>query len=173
MVRALPFRGSLTPDDPACTPRVRTTPPEAGQPRLNQPAGPILVATDFSEGSAAAVREARSLAAALDAEVVVVHVSGAALWQPDPAVAAWLARVGVDAGSMTLRFGVPWAQIVRFALEVGACMVAVGSHGRSGFHPLAPGSTAAQLLTRCPVPVLVVAERGRAATAEGGEPHDP
>jgi nucleotide-binding universal stress UspA family protein len=137
---------------------------------LKHPAGPILVATDFSDGSAAAVREARSLAAALDAEVIVLHVAGAALWQPDGAVAAWLARVGMDPGGMTLRFGVPWAQIVRCAVEVGACMVAVGSHGRTGFHPLAPGSTAAQLLTRCPVPVLVVA--GRGAAAEGVEPHE-
>ncbi len=138
---------------------------------MNQPAGPILVATDFSDGSAGAVREARDLAAALGTEVMIVHVAGAALWQPDRAVRAWMSEAGVDPGGLTLRFGVPWAQIVRCALEVGASLVAVGSHGRTGFHPLGPGSTAAQLLTRCPVPVLVVAGRVRPGAPEGGEPH--
>ena len=141
--------------------------------RLNQPAGPILVATDFSDGSAGAVREARDLAAALGTEVVVVHVAAAALWQPDGAVRAWLSEVGVDPGGLTLRFGAPWAQIARCALEVGASLVAVGSHGRTGFHPLGPGSTTAQLLTRCPVPVLVVAGRVRPGAPEGVEPHTP
>jgi len=54
-----------------------------------------------------------------------------------------------------LRFGAPWAQLVRYALEEEASYIVVGSHGLSGYQPLAPGSTTARLLTHSPVPVVV------------------
>jgi nucleotide-binding universal stress UspA family protein len=48
--------------------------------------------------------------------------------------------------------------IVRTALEEGADLVVVGSHGRTGFSRLMLGSVAARVATLSPVPVLVARE---------------
>lgn len=117
--------------------------------------GAILVAVDFSEGAAGAVREGRRLARRLGAPLELLHVAERAAWEPDGAVAAWLSHVHECNATLRLRHGIAWAQIVRDALERPPLMVVVGSHGRRGFQSLAPGSTTSLLLTRCPVPVLV------------------
>jgi nucleotide-binding universal stress UspA family protein len=46
--------------------------------------------------------------------------------------------------------------IVRYAESVGAELVVVGTHGRSGFKLLTLGSTAAAVVTSAPCSVLVV-----------------
>jgi nucleotide-binding universal stress UspA family protein len=52
--------------------------------------------------------------------------------------------------------GEPIPSIVGFARRVGADLICVGSHGRTGLGALALGSTSHGLLTVAEVPVLVV-----------------
>ena len=52
-------------------------------------------------------------------------------------------------------------ELVRVAGERGAQMIVVGTHGRSGFQPVALGSTAARLALLSPRPTLLVGSRER------------
>ena len=117
--------------------------------------GPIVVGVDFSEGAARALGTATRLALTLDARLLLVHVAPSAGWELSAEAIRWLQEVDLPLEAVALRFGSPWAQIVRYAFEEDASLVCVGSHGLSGYQPLAPGSTAARLLTHSPVPVLV------------------
>jgi nucleotide-binding universal stress UspA family protein len=131
--------------------------------------GPIVVGVDFSEGAARALRTASRLALTLDARLLPVHVAASAAWELSGDDLRWLREVEVPLEAVTLRFGSPWAQIVRYAREEDASLVCVGSHGQSGYQPLTPGSTAARLLTHSPVPVLVgMASRPGAAAVRPG-----
>lgn len=49
--------------------------------------------------------------------------------------------------------------ILRYAAEIGADLIVVGTHGRHGLERLLQGSVAAETLRRSAVPVLVVPER--------------
>jgi nucleotide-binding universal stress UspA family protein len=120
---------------------------------------PILVGIDFSEGAERALAQARHLAQWLGTKVSLVHVvesfdSGS--WIPDEPAIAWLERNRVDSSGLVVRQGFPWVELVRYGHEVNPGMIVVGSHGLSGFQPLAPGSTAARLGVLSPFPVLVV-----------------
>jgi nucleotide-binding universal stress UspA family protein len=132
---------------------------------MAQRKGPIVVGIDFSDGAARALRVAERLGRETGAEVLPVHVGDSARWEMCAENTRWLQEARLDPERVMLRFGAAWAQIVRCALEEDASYIAVGSHGLSGFQPLAPGSTTARLLTHSPVPVLVgTASRPRAAS---------
>lgn len=122
----------------------------------------ILVGTDFSDGSALALAEARRLARALDVPVHLAHVaedvSGEAL--PE-AASAWLAGAGVEPGSVSVRAGVPAVELSRIARELEAGLIVLGTHGASGFQPMALGATASRLALLAPCPVVLVGPRGR------------
>lgn len=119
----------------------------------------ILVGTDFSEGAGLALDAARGLAQRLEASLDVLHVVeryGEANWRSDEAATAWLSRCGLKAADLVVRTGFPWVELVRYAHETTPTMIVVGSHGTSGFQPLALGSTAARMGVLSPFPVLVV-----------------
>lgn len=59
----------------------------------------------------------------------------------------------------TLLYGDPATEIVGLAARIGADLVAVGSHGRSGLARLMVGSVAEGVVRRAPCPVLVWRER--------------
>lgn len=118
----------------------------------------ILIATDFSEGAAAAVREGQVLAARLGAEVELLHVVETPGEGTGEAPCSESAP-GSGTTPVTLRSGTAWLEIVRRALETQPLAVVVGSNGTRGFHPISPGTTTLKLLVRCPVPVLVVPAR--------------
>jgi nucleotide-binding universal stress UspA family protein len=127
----------------------------------------ILVGIDYSEGSARALHEARALAAKLGGELVGLHVVESFRRDGDGRAAAGRARearpgaVGFE-GRVEVRQGFAWMELVRYAREIDPVMIVVGSHGASGFQPLALGSTAARLGVLSPYPVLVVtASEGR------------
>jgi nucleotide-binding universal stress UspA family protein len=61
--------------------------------------------------------------------------------------------------------GAPWVVLAREAHACSARVLVMGSHGRSGFQPLAPGATTRKLLVSAPCPVLVVGARVREAPA--------
>jgi nucleotide-binding universal stress UspA family protein len=58
--------------------------------------------------------------------------------------------------------------IAKYGLEIGADIVAVGTHGRSGLSRALMGSVAEQVIRRSELPVLVV-RAGMHTSAAGGE----
>lgn len=121
--------------------------------------GRILVGTDFSEGAALAMESARVFADRLSATLDVVHVVerfGSFDWTGDDGALSWLEHAGVQRSALVVRSGFPWVELVRYAHERTPLMIVVGSHGTSGFQPLALGSTAGRMGVLSPYPVLVV-----------------
>jgi len=137
----------------------------------------ILIATDGSDGAWAAVEEGVALAAEVGAEVVFVsvrHDVSPLLGDPwyqrrlshqlddarealDRAEAEAAAR-GVPCDSEILE-GDPVACIASAAGIREADLVVVGSRGHGLLTSALIGSVSRELLTRSPVPVLVVRER--------------
>ena len=138
----------------------------------------MLVAVDFSEVSAAALKVAIDLARRLGAQLKVVHVvqpqpvplplEGSAIymdevqsWQLDEAEKS-LAKFIEDHSepgvvSVTkVRSGVAATEISQAAVDIGADLIVLGTHGRSGLKHLLMGSIAESVLRVAPVPVLCV-----------------
>jgi universal stress protein A len=140
----------------------------------------ILVPTDFSETADRALATAIELGRSLGAEVHVVHVFSPVVMLPPPldmislpsllpnvlpkmeeALEARAARVreaGLT-GTVELIEGTPPVEIVRHATKVGAELIVVGTHGRSGLAHAVLGSVAERVLHRATCPVLVVPDR--------------
>lgn len=134
----------------------------------------VLVAYDFSEGSAGALLEARRLSDSLNARLELVHVreGGEAVpWQVDLQILAHLAAVELDPALLVTRSGLPWVEVARRARECGATLLVIGSHGRSGFRSLALGSTAVKLAIQSSCPVVLVGPRAvkRATRLRSGQ----
>jgi nucleotide-binding universal stress UspA family protein len=67
-----------------------------------------------------------------------------------------------------IRDGEPWREILLLARELPADLVALGTHGRSGFERFALGSVTEKLLGHLPCPILTVChEEGRTWDAPG------
>ena len=137
----------------------------------------IVVATDFSEGSDAAMERAFALARALGASLDLVHVldtallaapaslGGMPLVDPEPlmnqidiALAARVAKAteaGLRCQSSSLD-GYPAKEIVRHAEKTGADLIVIGTHGRTGIAHVIMGSVAQRVVQRASCPVLVV-----------------
>lgn len=140
----------------------------------------IVIATDGSDGAWAAVEEGVQLAAEVGAEVTFVtarprisSLLGGALFQQhlteglsraraalDPAEAE-ARRVGVDCESDILE-GDPVDCIAQAARGWRADLVVVGSRGHGTVASAVIGSVSRALLTRSPVPVMVVRTSVRA-----------
>lgn len=140
-----------------------------------QPIRTILAATDLSEASRPAVHTAAWLARALGAEFHLVHALGDALDPrlsfPDEAFAEKLYQQAVDdlqrvaermpggaetAVRVEVRRGNPVDVILEDIRAVGADLLVVGTHGRSGLEYLELGSVAEHLATNAPVDLLLV-----------------
>ena len=153
------------------------------------PRGPVVGATDFSDLSLPALRLAAEEARRRGAALHLLHALDVAPFadRNPPAAAlpylqgkSWIALEGLDElrtrakrrldealhesglpGETALVRGFADETIVRYAESVGAELVVVGTHGRSGFARLMLGSTAASVVERAPCSVLVVRlERG-------------
>lgn len=138
----------------------------------------ILVPIDFTEVSEYALSYATAMAAQLGATVIVCHVyqlpmplSGSQLATMTTPIAAdeidKAARFGVNqaiarhasdqvALSSVVRPGDPEIEIRSIAREVGADLIVLGTHGRSGFMRLVTGSVTDDVVHRAGAPVLVV-----------------
>jgi nucleotide-binding universal stress UspA family protein len=133
----------------------------------------VLVAVDFEEASRRAVDAARELSRALGAELVLVHVYQMPVYTypglepqitPDLRMGITLAasraldqlaaEVGVERA--LLREGDPAEAILAAAHEVGAKMIAMGTHGRRGLSHVLLGSVAEKVVRGSEVPVLTV-----------------
>jgi len=138
----------------------------------------LLVATDGSVYSAAAVQEAISIAAACSSTLYVVRVfelsAEVEFWDAGTAgkleagmrrqlegIAARAAKRGVRCEAV-LRWGDdPYKVIVAEAAKRKASAVVLGSHGRTGLLRLMLGSTVSRVIGHAPCKVLVVPSKGK------------
>lgn len=118
----------------------------------------ILVPSDFSETSDAALRYGTDLARQFNARLYLFHV-------PDYPGAAtldqlWALLSAKEAESLqiecAIRLGLPADEIVRYALDHAADLIVMGTHGREGVDRLFLGSVAETVVRRAPCPVLTV-----------------
>jgi nucleotide-binding universal stress UspA family protein len=141
----------------------------------------IVVPTDFSQGSAHALRQAVEFARRFNAEIVLVHVieppvypamtfGAAAASLPaihaeirDNAtkhlerLCAELTQQGIKA-RFILRDGSPFLEIVGVAEQEKANLIVIATHGHSGIKHLLLGSTAEKVVRKARCPVLTVRE---------------
>jgi nucleotide-binding universal stress UspA family protein len=139
----------------------------------------LLVPTDFSEPSAAALAYARDLADALGASIHVLHVI------PDPAAQPWaeeayagsLPAIRAELQSQAQRglaeavpaadrkkyrarlvvaVGVPFTRIIEYATENAIDLIVMGTHGRGALAHAILGSVAERVVRLAPCPVLTV-----------------
>jgi nucleotide-binding universal stress UspA family protein len=143
----------------------------------------ILVPTDFSETSAAAVKYAVSLADAFGAQIHLLHVMEQPVqWQ----MAAEIAMVTAPVDDAALRdraetelaglltrdereryqlvcateVGAPFAAIVKYARREAIDLIVMGTHGRGAVAHLLIGSVAENVVRKAPCPVLTIPTRG-------------
>ncbi|MFT5682935.1 MAG: nucleotide-binding universal stress UspA family protein [Myxococcota bacterium] len=139
----------------------------------------ILVPTDFSDGSIAAVQLAVELAAIHTAAVTLLHIgvdpylqattgygnTAVALSelaeQVESDIQAHLEKIQAEfipdaiPSSIRLRQGFPPQEILEEVDEGGHDLVVMGTHGRTGLKRVLLGSVAERVIRGCPVPVLV------------------
>ena len=138
----------------------------------------ILVATDFTRASTAALKEAVELAKADEAELLIAHA-----YHPPNVIQAESVRPGVyEEWDQNLRTGVegelwplvayargrlvnarplalpgiPYKAIVKAARENGVDLVVMGTHCRKIFSRFFKRSVAARVISAAPCPVMVV-----------------
>ena len=137
----------------------------------------ILVPIDFSTTADQALEYAIALAAKLGARIHLVHVIGMPSFGiPDLGVAVTntmiesLVRDGQAAldrivaqrrgeatfGEVSLRTGDARGMILEAANDVGADLIVIGTHGRSGVARVLLGSVAEAVVRTAPCPVVVV-----------------
>lgn len=136
----------------------------------------VVIATDGSESAGRAVRMALDLADRFDAAVHALYVVDAGELRSSPEdirveFEDALEAAGDEALSFVeseadeaagyeivtaIREGDPADEIIAYAREVDADVVATGTRGRHGEHAFLLGSVAEAVVRRCPVPVLTV-----------------
>jgi len=139
----------------------------------------ILVPTDFSEASEAALEYAQGLAAAFGASIHIVHVTEDLLahaWSAEVYVASMPnlreeidkeardrlaammsddARVRFNVTSAVVA-GNPFLEIVRYAKANRIDLIVIGTHGRGPIAHMLLGSVAEKVVRKSPCPVLTV-----------------
>jgi nucleotide-binding universal stress UspA family protein len=139
----------------------------------------ILVPTDFSACSDAAVRYARALCQAFDAELHLLHVVQDPYTQPWAAeafpaplgemleqwqqqarerLAALVPDHETSRSRMATVVGSPFYEIVRYAEEQQIDLIVIGTHGRGPIGHMLLGSVAEKVVRKSPCPVLTVRE---------------
>lgn len=141
----------------------------------------ILVATDFSDPSSAALAYGRELARSFGASMTVVHVVDditvraygvdSGVFMTDPQVQRQFeaeARALVDAAisdedrlqlkasAVVLKSSAPASAIVAYAQESRTGLIVMGTHGRGGVAHLLMGSVSERVVQTAPCPVLTV-----------------
>lgn len=137
----------------------------------------VLCPVDFSPASEKAIDYAVGLAQSVGAELELVHVFQLPIYAlPDGAMMAgpeMTTRLSNDltralkelserkAGGVPSHLveGVPSEEIVRMADELGADLIVMGTHGRTGLKHLLIGSVAERVVRGSKVPVITVPTR--------------
>ncbi len=136
----------------------------------------ILVPTDGSEGTDAAVEHALDIAKKYDATVHVVYVVNTSAYSTLPADSNWesitaaledegktatkdivgmMHDEGVNA-MPSLEEGVPHKTILEYADENNIDLIIMGTHGKSGLDRLLLGSVTEKVVRASKVPVMTV-----------------
>ena len=131
----------------------------------------ILLPTDFSSASDAALPHAEALAKQQSASLLILHVEepplaygGGELYyglpEPDSDRLLKMLEAVKPADSTIphthrLSIGDPAGEIVRIATDEGVEMIVMGTHGRTGMSRMLMGSVAEAVVRRAPCPVLV------------------
>ncbi len=140
----------------------------------------VLFPSDFSPGAESAARWAEALTRAFGAELVLLHVLDLSLaglaGLPTqvammPAVDELIERVRAETAEemsklgarfpqarTIVREGPPRGTILHVASEVGADLIVMGTHGRSGLAHVLFGSVAEHVVRHSTIPVLTVRE---------------
>lgn len=132
----------------------------------------ILHATDFSTQAANAFHLACALTRDYNARLVVLHVAippvvvyGEGVVPGEPERTFREARAQLNAletpnadvhAERHFATGAPAEEILREAADLGADLIILGTHGRSGLSRLLMGSVAEQVMRRAACPVLTV-----------------
>lgn len=140
----------------------------------------LLVPVDESPMSYAAAEQALSLAKDLNCPVTIMSVIavdpfvGVDFYKVAPAITDYfmqaeqnaqnrLAEIqqsfsseGISVDTKIIRGVAASEGIVQIANEIGADLIIMGSHGRTGVKKMMLGSVAQNVLTQSPVPVLIV-----------------
>lgn len=142
----------------------------------------IVCPVDFSEPSERALEWAADLARDFGAALHLVHVyqlpvyalpDGAVIAGPEfttrvtseltKSLAARAEKHGIASERTHLVEGVPWREIIRMTEELGAEIIVMGTHGRTGLRHLLMGSVAERVVRTSPVPVVTVPSREQKA----------
>ncbi len=135
----------------------------------------ILVPTDFSDGSQAALDHATALAKAFNAKIIVLHVIETFTYTMTESLQVVnvyaLVKTAVEpvmdqmlqdlrnervTASRVLVQGTADQEIVAQAKESGADLIVMGTHGRRGVSHAFMGSVAERVVRTAPCPVLTV-----------------
>ena len=132
----------------------------------------ILVPIDGSETSMLAVSKASGLALAFGSRITLIHVidnypfigvgADYALGQNEYIAAATssantaLAAEGLHSDQRVIDGHVVHEGIVDTAVAIGADLIVMGSHGRTGIEKLLLGSVTQRVLQEAPMPVMVI-----------------
>jgi nucleotide-binding universal stress UspA family protein len=144
----------------------------------------ILVATDFSDSSEAALRYGVAFVDQFGASLHLVHVLDVIPGvDPDPLLLSVPERRQVEEGLeaaawddlrrlvppeeqarlravLAIEWGTPSEEIVRYAKAHAIDLIAMGAHGRGGVKLLLMGSVAELVVREAPCPVLTVRHPG-------------
>jgi nucleotide-binding universal stress UspA family protein len=135
----------------------------------------ILLPTDFSEPSQAALRLASSFAREQGARLVILHVTvvpdaayegygapGLPLLRDEYLAKEQQGLEKVQPVDPQIKFerrveeGDPATEILRVASEIGAGLIVMGTHGRGGLQHVLMGSVAEQVVRKAKCPVLTL-----------------
>lgn len=137
----------------------------------------ILVPTDFSAASKKALDYADALAATFHSRVTLIHVIEPMVLPPeygylppyspeDEALQVDAVRKqllekasGLDSARQTevvVRVGRPWHEVVNAVGDLGADLLVITTHGRTGLRHMLMGSVAEKIVRHATCPVLVV-----------------
>ena len=136
----------------------------------------ILISTDFSEASTAAVKYGCALADAFHASLHVLHVIEEPFvqgWAGVPDQVSFRQTVHEQAirqldqvlshterdrfnAQLVTKFGAPFVEVVRYAREQEIDLIVMGTHGRGPIAHMLIGSVAEKVVRKAPCPVLTV-----------------
>lgn len=142
----------------------------------------IIITTDFSETSYLAIKHGAFLAQYTKGEIYLVHIitkhfeqfnvitsnitidniekaSDVVQTKLDELAADIKKEYGVNVTTV-VNSGNPTSEIVKFAKEIKAGLIVMGTHGYSSWEDLTIGSNALKVLTKSPCPVLTMSQFG-------------
>ena len=137
----------------------------------------ILVPTDFSDPSEAALAYGRTLANQFDAALHLLHIAENPFLRAtiadrrsiEDAPGRWLEERLTDddrrRGAVTVveNSDEPAKEILQYAQSANIDLIVIGTHGRTGLARLVLGSVAEAVVRAAPCPVLTVHSAGSAA----------